>query len=176
MAWPPMEARTNRRFGIRVGPLTITLPNPPARRRAVFFPDTNHVLTGYNTVFSEGEMVIAGFELGSGCGRYWIAWLIYLGMFGLGLLVCPRPMFAAFVRGRRALSVYRRTEDRAVLSAMTDRQFRTVVGLDGASPSADLGDGVGFAAFALIPLAVMLLLLGAMLAALRHIASGRGLG
>ena len=106
-------------FRVRIGRLTIRLPNPPARQRAVFFHDVNHILTGYNTTFSDGEMVIAGFELGAGCGPFWIAWLINLGMFAFGLVACPRAMFDAFVRGQRASSIYQRAEDRATLSGMT---------------------------------------------------------
>jgi hypothetical protein len=52
-------------------------------------------------------MVIAGYELGSGCGPFWIAWSINLVAFALGLVVTPRPMFEAFLRGRRASSLYR---------------------------------------------------------------------
>ncbi len=76
---PPDGGESERWFRIRIGPLVLPLPNPPARRRAVFYHDVNHVLTGYNTVFSDGEMVIAGYELGSGCGPFGIAWLINLG-------------------------------------------------------------------------------------------------
>ena len=55
---------------LRAGPLAIPIPNPPARQRVLFYHDANHVLTGYNTVFTEGEMTIAAFELGNGCGPY----------------------------------------------------------------------------------------------------------
>jgi hypothetical protein len=71
-------------------------------------------------------MVIAGYELGSGCGPYWIAWFINLAAFTLGLVVCPRPMFRAFVRGRRARSVYD-WNDRPSLRAMTVADLRTAL-------------------------------------------------
>jgi len=60
---------SNPWFNMRIGPLTLRLPNPPARRRAVVMHDINHLVTGYNTTFSEGEMAIAAFEVGAGCGR-----------------------------------------------------------------------------------------------------------
>lgn len=143
-------------FPVRIGPLTLRLPNPPARRRAVFFHDTHHILTGYNTVFSDGEMVIAGFELGAGCGPFWVAWLINIGMFAFGLVACPRPMFAAFVRGRRASSIYRRHEDRAALSAMTVGRLRTMARIDTSNPAATLGDRLRFAGWVVVAPLVLL--------------------
>lgn len=128
---PADGGQTNRWFHIHIGPFTIRLPNPPARQRAVFFHDTNHLLTGYDTVFSRGEMEIAGWEVASGCGRYWFAWFINLVMFALGLLVCPGALFRAFVRGRRiATSMYCRRETQSTLAEMTVTGLRASIGLD----------------------------------------------
>jgi len=133
---PPDGGESDPSFRVRLGPFTIRLPNPPPRKRAVFFHDANHILTGYDTVFSNGEMLIAGFELASGCGPYWIAWLINLDMFALGLLVRPTAMFRAFVRGRRsAASMYSRPETRSALSTMTVDGLRALIGLDRTSES-----------------------------------------
>ncbi|MGH7710715.1 MAG: hypothetical protein ACREOG_05495 [Gemmatimonadaceae bacterium] len=151
-------------FRVRVGRWTIRLPNPPARQRAVFFHDVNHIITGYNTTFSDGEMLIAGYELASGCGPFWMAWLINLGMFALGLVVCPRPMFQAFVRGRRASSIYTRTEDRATLSAMTVAALKRMSRVDVVSPPATVQDRVRFAGWAILAGVMVLGPLAAMLA------------
>ena len=123
---PPDGGADDPWFSIHLGPLSLRLPNPPARRRAVFFHDANHLLTGYDTVFSSGD----GYELGSGCGHYWIAWLINFMMFGLGLLVRPREIYHAFLRGRRCLSLYERTESPRVLSEMSIAALRAQVGTD----------------------------------------------
>src|SRR4051812_11273654 len=101
---PPDRGETDAWFRVCMGPLSFRLPNPPARQRALFFHDTNHVLTGYDTVFTKGEMQIAGFEVGAGCGTYWIAWYINLHLVAPGLFVRPREIFRAFVRGRRSSS------------------------------------------------------------------------
>jgi hypothetical protein len=119
-------------FRVHIGPLVIPLPNPPARQRAVFFHDVNHVLTGYNTVFSDGEMAIAAFEVGAGCGRYVVAWYINLCLMALGVIIKPRLVFAAFVRGRNCSSTYERLEDRSVLRAKTVVELRRLVGVDAA--------------------------------------------
>jgi len=134
-------------FSVRLGPVSIKLPNPPARKRAVFFHDVNHVVTGYNTTFSQGEMAIAGFEVGAGCGRYWIAWYINLCMFALGLVFCPRDLVAAYARGRRSASIYKRPEDAAAIGAMTVDQVRALLQLDQPAPGATLADSCFFMAW-----------------------------
>ena len=137
-------------FRVQVGPMRIPLPNPPARRRAVFWHDVNHVLTGYNTTFSDGEMAIAGFEVGAGCGRAGIAWYINLVLMALGLLVRPRHVYRAFVRGRRSASIYRRSEPRATLREMTVRQVRELVAVAHPDVRATGGDVVSFVAWSVI--------------------------
>jgi len=127
---PPDGGESAPWFRVHIGRLVIPLPNPPARQRAVFFHDVNHVLTGYNTVFSDGEMAIAAFEVGAGCGRYVIAWYINLCLMALGVIIKPRLVFAAFVRGRNCSSTYERSEDRAVLCAKTVVELRRLVGVD----------------------------------------------
>jgi hypothetical protein len=148
---PADGGETDRWFRIRIGPFTIPLPNPPARRRAVFFHDTNHLLTGYDTVFSRGEMEIAGWEVASGCGRYWFAWLINLDMFAAGLVVCPRAMFRAFVRGRRTVtSMYRRQENRSALEGMTVADLRALIGVDQTSITTHAADRIAFTLWAIV--------------------------
>ncbi len=149
---PPDGGESERWFRIRIGPLVLPLPNPPARRRAVFYHDVNHVLTGYNTVFSEGEMVIAGYELGSGCGPFLIAWMINLGAFALGLVFCPRPMFEAFLRGRRAASLYR-YEDTTLIREMTVTELSTILGIEHNTPRARLSDRLSFVIWSLAAVA-----------------------
>jgi hypothetical protein len=114
-------------FHVKLGPITIPLPNPPARRRAVFFHDVNHILTGYNTVFSEGEVEIAGFEIGAGCGPFLIAWAINAPMLAIGLVINPGPTWRAFQRGRRSGSIYEVTESREALSARSVGELRAML-------------------------------------------------
>lgn len=140
---PPDGGESERWFRIRIGPWVLPLPNPPARRKAVFYHDVTHVLTGYNTVFSEGEMLIAGHELGSGCGRFWIAWWINLGMFTLGVLVRPRSLFEAFSRGRRAASVYR-YGDPTLIRGMSVTDLSTALGIVQDTPEARNSDRLSF--------------------------------
>ena len=131
-------------FRVRLGPLVIPVPNPPARRRAVFFHDANHVLTGYDTTFSRGEVLIAAFEVGAGCGGYLIAWMINLPMMVIGGLLRPREIFRAFVRGRHATSIYRWPEARGTLERMQVADLRERLLLHRPSPAASRGDLAAF--------------------------------
>jgi hypothetical protein len=89
----------DRWFKIKLGPVLIPLPNIKARVAAVKIHDVHHVLTGYRADW-KGEVEIAGWELASGCGRYWVAWLLNSEAFVIGLFLYPRAVFAAFRKGR----------------------------------------------------------------------------
>ena len=152
---PPDGGATDRVFHVRIGPLTVPLPNPPGRRRAVVFHDVNHLVTGYNTTFSQGEVVIAGFEVGAGCGPYWIVWYINLSMMALGILFRPRDVFAAFVRGRRSASIYRQETDPAALSRMSLAQVRALLEVDRRAEPAEAADRAAFVAWGAIAAMVL---------------------
>src|SRR4030095_13679169 len=100
----------SRVFWLGVGRLKVPLPNLPARGRAVRLHDLHHFLTGYDTSW-RGETEIAAWELASGCKQYWAAWWLNFGAFAIGLFIAPRPLWAAFVRGRRSRNLYDLTTD-----------------------------------------------------------------
>jgi hypothetical protein len=152
---PPDGGESDPWFRVKIGPIALRLPNPPARRRAVFFHDVNHVVTGYNTFFSDGEMAIAAFEVGSGCGPFAIVWYINLSMFGLGLIVTPQRVFRAFLRGRHAASIYHRSDSKEALSALTVDELRSQLRLERPDPAAGLSDWLAFTTWGLAALAVM---------------------
>lgn len=151
---PPDGGEQNAWFNVRIGSLTIPLPNPPARRRAVFLHDVNHLVTGYNTVFSDGEVVIAGFEVGAGCGHVWIAWFINLYMMAFGLVLQPRGVFRAFVRGRRSGSIYRHREPRADIREKTVAEMQKLLMLDATAPRASVADRFQFVLWSAIAVAL----------------------
>ena len=88
----------DRWFHIKLGPVMIPLPNIPARVDAVKIHDLHHVITGYTALW-KGEVEIAGWELGGGCGSYWVAWLLNAGSFVVGIFLYPRALFRAFKAG-----------------------------------------------------------------------------
>jgi len=79
----------------------IKLPNIANRREAVRFHDLHHVLTEYETGLV-GEAEIGAWEIASGCGKYYSAWILNTGSLLYGIFLCPRKVYKAFKRGRKS--------------------------------------------------------------------------
>ena len=79
-------------FKIKLGPIFIPLPNIKARADAVKIHDIHHVLTEYKATW-KGEAEISGWEIASGCGKYYAAWILNLGSFFYGMIFFPRELF-----------------------------------------------------------------------------------
>jgi hypothetical protein len=127
-----------------LGPLPVAFPNTPSRVRAVRFHDLHHIATGYETT-TVGEGEIAAWELGGGCADHYAAWLLNVVALPLPLLLAPRRLLRAFVRGRRGANLYRRTYDDALLG-LTVRELRRELGADVPPTPATPRDLVAFAA------------------------------
>lgn len=151
---------------LKLGPLSLFLPNTSARVAAVRFHDLHHIVTGYRTDW-RGEFEISAWELAAGCGRFHAAWWLNLGGMNAGMLVCPLRTLSAFQLGRRSRSLYSRMYDEALLS-QTVKDARAAMGLtsDGRaenSPASALGWLKDLAVFvalylASIPVALLTLL------------------
>jgi len=83
----------------------IYIPNFKARKKAVFKHDIHHLATGYPSTL-KGETEISAWEIGSGCRRYWAAYLLDLHGLMMGIPFNPVGVFNAFVRGRRTKNLY----------------------------------------------------------------------
>ncbi len=79
--------------------------NTAQRVRSVRLHDLHHALTGYPTTWT-GEGEIGAWELASGCGNHWAAWVLNFWAALIGLTFTPRRVFAAFRRGRRERNLY----------------------------------------------------------------------
>lgn len=90
---------------LQAGPLPLWFPNTGARVRAVRLHDLHHVLTGYATNWV-GEAEIGAWELASGCGHYWAAWLLNGAAALIGICVAPRVVLTAWRAGRRCRNLY----------------------------------------------------------------------
>ncbi len=90
----------------KVGPIVIRLPISETRRRGLKIHDLHHIATGYDTTFL-GEAEMSAWELGSGgIGRYAaVKFYLYLGVM-LGLLIDPRAVRRAYVRGKGCKNLY----------------------------------------------------------------------
>jgi hypothetical protein len=94
----------------KLGPIPMPFPNTQGRVRAVRYHDLHHIVTEYATD-TLGEFEISAWELGAGCKGYLAAWQLNLGGLAAGVMSIPRRTFRAFVRGRRARSLYDRDYD-----------------------------------------------------------------
>lgn len=83
----------------------IKLPNIENRRSAVRFHDLHHVLTEYETGLVD-EAEIGAWEIASGCGKYYSAWILNSGSLLYGVFLCPRKVYKAFKRGRKSKNLY----------------------------------------------------------------------
>jgi hypothetical protein len=100
---------------VKLWRIPLAFPNTAGRGRAVKFHDLHHVLTEYRTDW-RGEFEIAAWEIAGGVNRYWEGWILDLLGFACGLLLFPRSVFRAFVRGRRSRNLYFDEWDESILS------------------------------------------------------------
>jgi hypothetical protein len=152
---PADGGETKQWFVVRLGPLRLRLPNPPSRRKVVFLHDINHVLTEYDTSFGDGEMQIAAFEIGSGCGQYLTAWWFNLVMLNFSVWTRPHSAFRAFVRGRRCLSIYHSVDSRDALKRLSVAELKRRLLIARDVGRATLTDRMQFTLWSVVALIVL---------------------
>lgn len=174
---------------VKLGPIPIELPNINARKQALPYHDAHHIVTAYPPTSANakigseawhGEAEVAAWETGTGwIGlRYWEPWVINSYAIVIGLAVCRRKTFRAYLRGRRSTTLYDQPLDerlqRETLGAIRER-----LGLKRAEISVAPHDRVtflwwSFAAYATVAAATLLIILPLALAqAARRIARSR---
>jgi hypothetical protein len=125
---------------VETKPIPLYFPNWPSHVAAARLHDFHHIAAEYGTDWP-GEGEIAAWEIASGCGGYHAAWLLNLGGFGAGLLVAPRRVFHAFLRGRRAkTNLYKTGIDESRLDQITVGMLRDELGLRSPVTSARSAD------------------------------------
>lgn len=99
-----MDAYTKPTFTLPFLGREWTLPNPPARQRAISRHDLHHALTGYGTDYA-GEAEIGIWELRAGCNTAFL-WFINGLAVALGVFVAPRRIVRAWREAEGARSLY----------------------------------------------------------------------
>jgi hypothetical protein len=94
-----------RTWPFRIGPLTIAVPNFSWRRAAIQRHDLHHILNGF-PFNMRGEFQVATWEFAAGRYPHPGASLLLLPLVMLGMLWSPRAIWRAFMKGRRARSLY----------------------------------------------------------------------
>jgi len=112
---PVLGARP-RTVPVFTGCLLVPLPNIEVRHRYLKYHDLHHLVTGY-TVGRIGEGEVSAWELGSG-SAFVSPTLGVMNLIALstGLVLQPRRMWRAFVRGTKSRNLYR-AETRADVDA-----------------------------------------------------------
>lgn len=122
--------------------------------RVVKLHDLHHVLTEYDTSWT-GEAEIGAWEIASGCGRHYPAWLLNLGAFAIGLIITPRKTYRAFVRGRHSANLYP-TVFREELLDQHVGKMRDELSIRSETPPASVADRRMFVFWSIIAVAASL--------------------
>ncbi len=150
-------------WGFRIG-----IPNTAGRVRAVRLHDIHHVLAGYGTNWT-GEAEIGAFEIGAGCGDHYAAWVLNGSTLVYGIVIAPRKVFRAFVRGRHATSLYSGEWRDSILDENTGK-LRSELRIGPEVPVATFSDVLAFGVVMTVVLSVAvspLLLVGSLLSLAR---------
>jgi len=129
---------------IKLGPMPIPVRNVEARKDAIRYHDLHHLITGYDTDLA-GEAEISAWELATGCGSKWVAWILDLQGLLLGL-AWPGRLLRAWTRGRHSRNLYSEPFDDALLST-TVGELRVKLALDQPVPAPSAGDRVSLIAW-----------------------------
>jgi hypothetical protein len=136
----PDGGYSDRWVRVETIPIPFYFPNWPSRVAAARLHDLHHIATDYETDWP-GEAEIAAWEIASGCARYHAAWILNFGAFGAGLVVAPRRVFRAFLRGRHTkTNLYKSGFDESRLNDITVGMLRDQLGLRAPLPSARATD------------------------------------
>ena len=133
---------------VKVGPIPIVFPNTSSRKRAIRFHDLHHVATGYSTSLI-GEAEIGAWEIAGSCTNHWAAWVLNSGAFGYGIVLAPRRVYRAFMRGRRSHTLYHAPWDDSLLE-LSVGELRAKIGIDRDVTRPSWRDHLAFAAWILL--------------------------
>jgi hypothetical protein len=111
---------------IKVGKIYLPLLNIPARKKVLVLHDIHHIATGYAGDW-KGEVSISAWEISTGCGKYWVAWVLDLWAMAIGLFIYPKDTFKAFIRGRRTRNLYKNTISKETALSMKINELRELL-------------------------------------------------
>ena len=116
---------TNKTYDLSVfGLFSIPVPNTKGHVAAVKLHDIHHILTNIDANLP-GESEIGAWEIASGCGTYYIAWILNLGSFSYGIFLWPSRVMKAFMSGCDSKNLYHGTPYDAKLLSQTVGELRT---------------------------------------------------
>ncbi len=136
---------SSRWVRVEAKPFPFYFPNSRWRVAAARWHDLHHVAAEYDTDWP-GEVQISGWEIGSGCERFYAARILDLGGWVVGLVIAPQQLFRAFLRGRDATTnLYKTGFPKAHLEQMTVGRLRDCLGLRKSPKGPSSSDVMAFA-------------------------------
>ncbi len=143
---------------VEYGLLRFYFPNTKGRVKVVKYHDLHHILTEYSTSLS-GETEIGAREVATGCTRSLAAWLLNLSGFAWGLIINPKSVYKAFLRGRRSANLYHLPFNDELLSSRVG-DLRQQLNLDEPLRPASLADNTAFILWSLMSVVTLLIIIG----------------
>lgn len=130
-----------RRWAIKIGAVSVTLPNFRWREEALPLHDLHHLLTGYPCTPS-GEFEMAAWEFAAGRYPHPFATVFCLPLVGVGAVLRPRRTFRAFVRGRASTTLYAQGVTASLLRSSIEQLRRATV--PAVQPRVPPADGLAY--------------------------------
>ena len=137
---------------VKAKPVSFYFLNTRSRVAAAKLHDLHHIATGYTGDWP-GESEIAAWEIASGCGSYNWAWILNLGAFFIGLILFPRAVWRAFVRGRHAKNLYHTGLSEENLARITVGELRRMLELESPARPVTAGDRLAFIGWSFVAVA-----------------------
>ena len=152
----PEDGGVSRKWAkMKFGPIVFPMPNTKGRKRSLLYHDIHHIVTGYKGVL-RGETRIGAWEVASGCGDHYSAWMYNLWALALGHFLYPRATYEAFIRGRHSTNLYGsgRAEDE-LLNSTVESIFESL-SLSTKDNRTTVSDGVAFVGWSLVAMVTLL--------------------
>ena len=143
---------------VEYGLLRFYFPNTKGRVKVVKYHDLHHILTEYGTS-AIGETEIGAWEVATGCTRSLAAWLLNLSAFASGLVINPKGVYKAFLRGRQSANLYHLSFNDELLSASVG-DLRQQLNLDDPLRPATSADNTAFILWSIISLVTLFIIVG----------------
>ncbi len=158
----PLDGGINDKWAkYKFGPFFLTaFPNFELRNEAIRRHDVHHILINLDTS-TKGEGLIAAWELGSGCDKYWISWVMEAQALWWGVLLAPAKTFGLFLQGRHSRNYFKENFSSEVLNKTVGQIRREL--LPHSIPKFRMDDGlffIFFAAFGIFVMPFFFLILG----------------
>ena len=159
------EANQQKRWvKVQYGPFVSYFPNTKGRIKLLKYHDLHHILTGYSTKLP-GEAEIGAWDIAAGCLGFGAGWILNMLGFADGLIINPKGVYRAFMRGRQSSNLYPVDLNEQFMSK-TVGEVRRELGLDQKVKPASLTDKAAVTMWAGISLVTLITVLVIVLAPL----------